>query len=349
MHHRLVAAQGAEPSHTIRGPEPPDRCRQPGSGPLPRRSVDRDPPPRRWTWPPLVVAVTAGQAGDSPMPALLSAYLSVARPGPGRPRPRPDAVIGDKAYSSRQPGAAARPSSRQSSRSPVIRSGIVFVAARRRWPTFCLRCGRLQGTQRRRALLQRPQAVAGTGCPLQRTRDQRPRRRRTPFSPVWLRRRHVLVDARDLVQPSLQVVGRQLDLLVAPRRGAPSAGRRRRTRAAPWSRRWHPRSARDATRRTPPTCASRGRRSPPRRRAGPRPVAVEDVLAGIDERAGVADGGRVDGVGGHAANLPSSGRVGRARSPAACRSRRGPRRWPARSGCSARRCWTSARTADGCR
>ena len=49
---------------------------------------------------PLVVALTAGQAGDSPMFTHLMANLAVARPQ-GRPRTRPDAVLGDKAYSSR--------------------------------------------------------------------------------------------------------------------------------------------------------------------------------------------------------------------------------------------------------
>jgi transposase len=50
---------------------------------------------------PLVIALTAGQAGDSPMLRHLLADLAVARPGVGRPRTRPDAVLGDKAYSSR--------------------------------------------------------------------------------------------------------------------------------------------------------------------------------------------------------------------------------------------------------
>ena len=50
---------------------------------------------------PLVIALTPGQAGDSPMLQPLLSHLSVARPGPGRPRTRPDAVIGDKAYSSK--------------------------------------------------------------------------------------------------------------------------------------------------------------------------------------------------------------------------------------------------------
>jgi putative transposase len=50
---------------------------------------------------PLVIAVTAGQAGDSPMLKPLLAHLAVRRLGPGRPRTRPDVLIGDKAYSSR--------------------------------------------------------------------------------------------------------------------------------------------------------------------------------------------------------------------------------------------------------
>ena len=50
---------------------------------------------------PLVIAVTPGQAGDSPMLKPLLSHLSVHRSGPGRPRTRPTAVLGDKAYSSR--------------------------------------------------------------------------------------------------------------------------------------------------------------------------------------------------------------------------------------------------------
>jgi len=50
---------------------------------------------------PLVIAVTPGQAGDSPMLMPLLSHLAVARPGRGRPRTRPDALLGDKAYSSR--------------------------------------------------------------------------------------------------------------------------------------------------------------------------------------------------------------------------------------------------------
>jgi len=50
---------------------------------------------------PLVVLLTAGQAGDSPMLPHLLGELRVARHGLGRPRTRPDAVLADKAYSAR--------------------------------------------------------------------------------------------------------------------------------------------------------------------------------------------------------------------------------------------------------
>jgi len=51
---------------------------------------------------PLVIALTAGQAADSRMLKFLLADLAVARVGPGRPRTRPGALLGDKAYSSRE-------------------------------------------------------------------------------------------------------------------------------------------------------------------------------------------------------------------------------------------------------
>jgi len=50
---------------------------------------------------PLVIAVTPGQAHDSPALARLLAELSVPRLGPGRPRTNPTALRGDKAYSGR--------------------------------------------------------------------------------------------------------------------------------------------------------------------------------------------------------------------------------------------------------
>jgi transposase len=57
---------------------------------------------------PLVITVTAGQAADSPVLKFLLADLAVARPGPGRPRSRPEALLGDKAYSSRANRALLR-------------------------------------------------------------------------------------------------------------------------------------------------------------------------------------------------------------------------------------------------
>lgn len=57
---------------------------------------------------PLVVGLTAGQAGDAPMLKFLLADLAVARPARGRPRTRPDGLIGDKAYSSRANRALLR-------------------------------------------------------------------------------------------------------------------------------------------------------------------------------------------------------------------------------------------------
>ena len=50
---------------------------------------------------PLVILLGPGQGGDSPMFAALLEALTVPRRGPGRARTRPDAVLGDKAYSSR--------------------------------------------------------------------------------------------------------------------------------------------------------------------------------------------------------------------------------------------------------
>ncbi|WP_082376916.1 transposase [Nocardiopsis sp. NRRL B-16309] len=49
---------------------------------------------------PLVLATTPGQPGDSPMFEPLMGALRLPR-STGRPRTRPDRVLGDKAYSSR--------------------------------------------------------------------------------------------------------------------------------------------------------------------------------------------------------------------------------------------------------
>jgi transposase len=50
---------------------------------------------------PLAVIVTAGQRGDSPQFIPVLEKIRVPRPGGGRPRTRPDRVLGDKAYGSR--------------------------------------------------------------------------------------------------------------------------------------------------------------------------------------------------------------------------------------------------------
>jgi len=57
---------------------------------------------------PLVVLAGPGQGGDSPMLAVLLQHLSVPRIGPGRPRTRPDTLLADKAYSSRDNRALLR-------------------------------------------------------------------------------------------------------------------------------------------------------------------------------------------------------------------------------------------------
>ena len=50
---------------------------------------------------PLSVVITAGQRGDSPQFQAVLGRIAVPRPGPGRPRTRPDRVLADKAYGSR--------------------------------------------------------------------------------------------------------------------------------------------------------------------------------------------------------------------------------------------------------
>lgn len=52
--------------------------------------------------------VTAGQRGDSPQFSAVLDKIRVPRPGPGRPRTRPDRVLADKAYSSRANRALLR-------------------------------------------------------------------------------------------------------------------------------------------------------------------------------------------------------------------------------------------------
>jgi transposase len=104
----LVASQGAEANYTSRGSdpaaEPPDHAVGRSRGGLSTKVHQLVDGKRR----PLVIALTAGQAGDSPVLKMLLADLTVARPGPGRPRTRPQILLGDKAYSSRANRALLR-------------------------------------------------------------------------------------------------------------------------------------------------------------------------------------------------------------------------------------------------
>lgn len=97
----LPASQGAESSYkssaTDPAAEPPDHAIGRSRGGLSTKIHQLVDGRGR----PLVIALTAGQAGDSPMLKFLLADLSVERVGPGRPRTRPNALLGDKAYSSR--------------------------------------------------------------------------------------------------------------------------------------------------------------------------------------------------------------------------------------------------------
>jgi transposase len=63
---------------------------------------------------PLRVLLTPGQAGDNPQLLPMLDGIRVAQVGPGRPRPRPEMVIADKAYS--------HPSTRQALCDRKIRS-----------------------------------------------------------------------------------------------------------------------------------------------------------------------------------------------------------------------------------
>jgi transposase len=50
---------------------------------------------------PLSIVITAGQRHDSPQFQAVLEGIRVPRPGPGRPRTRPDRALADKAYGSR--------------------------------------------------------------------------------------------------------------------------------------------------------------------------------------------------------------------------------------------------------
>jgi transposase len=104
----VLSAQGAEPNYTNSSDTDPDPPHQQAK-PLQREALGRsrgglstklhlaaDSRCR-----PLGFITTLGQRHDSVAFELTLAQVAVARIGPGRPRTRPDAVLADKAYSSR--------------------------------------------------------------------------------------------------------------------------------------------------------------------------------------------------------------------------------------------------------
>jgi hypothetical protein len=83
-----------------RGPQkkgPGRRTRRPRHRPIPRRTDHEDPPRRRRPLRPLAFVLTAGQAGDAPVPTAVIRRLRVPRQQ-GRPRTRPDIILANKAY-----------------------------------------------------------------------------------------------------------------------------------------------------------------------------------------------------------------------------------------------------------
>ena len=107
-HARLVASRGAEPNYTKSSaidPDPPPEKTKPAQREALGRSrgglstklhLAADSRSR-----PLGFITTLGQRHDSVAFELTLAQVAVTRIGPGRPRTRPDAVLCDKAYSSR--------------------------------------------------------------------------------------------------------------------------------------------------------------------------------------------------------------------------------------------------------
>lgn len=105
------AAQGAGANHMNQELEPPDHAVGRSRGGLSTKihhAVDGKGRP-------LAVLVGPGQGGDAPMCLPLLNAIRVPRLGAGRPRTRPDALLADKAYSSR------------AIRSELRRRGIVAV------------------------------------------------------------------------------------------------------------------------------------------------------------------------------------------------------------------------------
>ena len=114
---------------------------------------------------PLSLEITAGQAGDSPQ--FIPVLNKIRVPGPvGRPRTRPDAVAGDKAYSSaRTVPTCANVGSKRSSPRRRIRPPPQETRLTRRTARH-LRQAAVQAPQQRRTHHQQDQGLARPRRPL---------------------------------------------------------------------------------------------------------------------------------------------------------------------------------------
>jgi len=127
----------------------------------------------------LAFVLTPGQAGDSPQLIPVLERIRVPRVGTGRPRTRPDRVLGDKAYSSRANRRLPGPPQDQGHHPDPGRPDRPPQRPRvSRRPTTGLRPGRLPRPARRRVRHQRPQAQTIHRHPLRQAR--RPLRRHHP-------------------------------------------------------------------------------------------------------------------------------------------------------------------------
>ena len=130
---------------------------------------------------PLVVMVGAGQAGDSPMFPVLMDHLRVARRGPGRPRTaRPGPRATRRTRRERSASTCAPAGSSRSSPSHPTSKDTANAAAPQGGRPVSIRHRRLPRPQRRRARIQRHQAMARPRHPLRQTRPHLPRRSRPP-------------------------------------------------------------------------------------------------------------------------------------------------------------------------
>ena len=162
---------------------------------------------------PLVTEITPGQAGDSPMLIPMLEQLRVTRPI-GRHRSRPDAVRGDKAYSSRDPPASAWPGIKAVVPEPHDQQGAPRTTRISRRQTRRTRCRRLPEPQRDRAPVLLHQAVARTRHEIRQARDRLPRRRPHP--------RHHRLD-QDIARHAI-VLHRDLHDVTRLRGQTPAAG-----------------------------------------------------------------------------------------------------------------------------